>query len=74
MDLGHDVVAVILIEGAATEANLPSAATSRLKLQLKTVGRCCQTNANSSLFGQSSGSVILQEGRATRLERRCGFS
>lgn len=39
MDLGHDVVAVILIEGAATEANLSSAATSRLKLQLKTVGQ-----------------------------------
>ena len=35
---------------------------------------CCQTNANSSLFGQSGSSVILQEDRATRSEQRCGFA
>ena len=35
---------------------------------------CCQTNANSSLFDQSSGSSILQEARSIRLKRRCGFA
>ena len=39
-----------------------------------TSNRCCETNANSSLFDQSSGSSILQEDHATRLERRCGFA